>query len=134
MRKAINVNPREIQMRHRFLSLCCALLVLTVAATLASQTASGQASRPAVSNSTQTKAAAPWTPPKTPWGDPDLQGIYTSDDYIGLGLQRNPQYGNRLYFTEEEIKQRETQIATQAAADLVEESVGGRAGTGPPGH
>jgi hypothetical protein len=32
------------------------------------------------------------------------------------------------------MKQRQTQISTQAAADLVEESVGGRAGTGPPSH
>jgi hypothetical protein len=32
------------------------------------------------------------------------------------------------------MKQRQTQISTQAAADLVEESVGGRAGTEPPSH
>lgn len=116
-------------MRDRWLAACCALLVLTAMATLASQPAAGQAPQPAAS----APAQANWTPPRTPWGDPDLQGIYTSDDYIGLGLQRNPQYGNRLYFTDEEMKQREKQIETQVAADL-EESPGGRVGTGPPSH
>jgi len=80
-------------------------------------------------------ATKQWTPPKTPWGDPDLQGIYTSDDYIGVGLQRNPQYGDRLYFTEQEIAQRESQLATQQKADLQETvASNARVGTGPPGH
>jgi hypothetical protein len=122
-------------MRHRFISPWSALFLLAVATTLP-QSAAGQASRPAAASTGKPAATtAPWTPPKTPWGDPDLQGIYTSDDYIGLGLQRNPQYGNRLYFTDEEIAQREAQIRNQAAADLVATSTtGGRVGTGPPGH
>jgi hypothetical protein len=80
-------------------------------------------------------AAKVWTAPKTPWGDPDLQGTYTSDDYIGVGLQRNAQYGNRLYLTEQEIAQREGQIANQKATDL-EDTVApnARIGVGPPSH
>jgi hypothetical protein len=114
-------------MRQRFALFCGVLMII---ATISSKPAPAQTRQPAASTPPRTA----FTPPRTPWGDPDLQGIYTSDDYIGLGLQRNPQYGNRLYFTDEEVKQREGQIATQAAADLVEESVGGRAGTGPPNH
>jgi hypothetical protein len=125
-------------MRLRFLSTSGALLVLVGMATLSSRPVVGQTARPAApaaASSAQTAKAAPWTPPRTPWGDPDLQGIYTSDDYIGLGLQRNPQYGTRLYFTDEEMAQRDAQIRNQAAADLVESSApGGRVGTGPPGH
>ena len=76
-----------------------------------------------------------WTPPKTSWGDPDLQGIYTSDDYIGLGLNRNAQYGNRLYFTEEEMAAREKTIAATAQRNSQEFATpGGNVGTGPPGH
>src|SRR4030095_4039542 len=101
-------------MRYRLLIPCGVALILLTVATLAAQ---------APAQTRQAAASAPakkFTPSKPPWGDPDLQGIYTSDDYIGLGLQRQPQYGNRLYFTDEEVKQREGQIATQAAADLVE--------------
>jgi len=119
-------------MRYRFPALCCTALALMMAIAAIAPTSAAAQTRPAAASAPAATKA--WTPVKTAWGDPDLQGIYTSDDYIGLGLQRNPQYGNRLYFTEEEMKQRESQIATQAAADLVEESVGGRVGTGPPSH
>jgi len=86
----------------------------------------------ATPNAAPTKA---WTAPKTPWGDPDLQGTYTSDDYIGVGLQRNAQFGNRLYLTEQEIAQREGQIANQATTDLAETvAPNARVGVGPPSH
>jgi hypothetical protein len=80
-------------------------------------------------------AAKSWTPPKTPWGDPDLQGIWTSDDCIGTPLQRPANFGDRLYLTEEELAQRESTLARQAQNDK-QEFVGSdaRAGTGPPGH
>jgi hypothetical protein len=44
-----------------------------------------------------------FTPPKTPWGEPDLQGIWPLNHLIRVGLQRNKQYGNRLYKTDEEF-------------------------------
>jgi hypothetical protein len=76
-----------------------------------------------------------WTPPKTPWGDPDLQGIYTSDDLIGTPLQRPAEFGERLFRTEQELTERESQIARQAEADL-QPTAGAnqRVTTGPPGH
>jgi hypothetical protein len=36
--------------------------------------------------------------PKTPWGDPDLQGIWT--DETDTPLQRSPKYANQEFFTE----------------------------------
>src|SRR5881296_2241044 len=53
--------------------------------------------------------AAPkaWTAPKTPWGDPDLQGTWTSDDYIGVPMQRPANLGSRQAPTDEEIAQRQ---------------------------
>ncbi len=83
----------------------------------------------------KTAAVKTWTPPKTPWGDPDLQGTWTSDDCIGTPMQRPANLGEKLYLTEQEIAQRETQLARQAEADL-QETVGSnaRVGTGPPGH
>jgi hypothetical protein len=91
-----------------------------------------QNARPATS---ATPAAKAWTPPKTSWGDPDLQGIYTSDDYIGLGMNRAAQYGNRLYFTEEEMAGREQTIQATAQRDRVEfANPNANITQGPPGH
>jgi len=120
-------------MRQRFLVSIGVLMTIGLVITLMSIPVAGQTPAPKAS---PTKAAAkPWTPPKTPWGDPDLQGIYTSDDYIGVGLQRQPQFGDRLYLTEQEIAQREATIANQAKNDLVDTvAANARVGTGPPGH
>jgi hypothetical protein len=82
-----------------------------------------------------TSAAKTWAAPKTPWGDPDLQGTWTSDDCIGAPLSRPANMGERLYLTEQEIAQRETQLARQSENDLQETvAPNTRAGTGPPGH
>ena len=79
--------------------------------------------------------AKPSTPPKTPWGDPDLQGTWTSDDFIGTPLQRPVAAGERLIATEEEIAQRKANI-DRANQNVNTETVapGARVGTGPPGH
>jgi hypothetical protein len=122
-------------MRNRLLATICVLAVMIAIASLASEPASAQAPKPGAAAPRPASTAKPYTVPKTPWGDPDLQGTYTSDDYIGLGLQRNPQLGDRLYFTDEEMAQREAQIKTTAANDLQQTAnTGGRIGTGPPGH
>jgi hypothetical protein len=39
-------------------------------------------------------------PMKTPWGDPDLQGIWT--DETSTPLQRSPRFANQEFFTEEQ--------------------------------
>ena len=55
----------------------------------------------------QTKPAAKTrTPPKTAWGDPDLQGVWTSDDFYGVPFERPAQYGNRKFLTDEEYAAR----------------------------
>ncbi len=47
---------------------------------------------------TSTEAPAP--SPKTPWGEPDLQGIWT--DETDTPLQRSPRFGNQEFFSEAE--------------------------------
>ena len=44
-----------------------------------------------------------WDPPTTPWGEPDLQGMWPLNHLIGVGLQRNPDFGERLFMTDEEF-------------------------------
>jgi len=80
-------------------------------------------------------AAKTWTGPKTPWGDPDIQGTWTSDDCIGTPLNRPAQFGDRLYYTEQELADRESNLARQADNDKQEfVASDARVGTGPPGH
>jgi hypothetical protein len=82
-----------------------------------------------------TPAPKTWVTPKTPWGDPDLQGTWTSDDCIGTPLNRPANFGDRLYYTEQELAQREGQLARQQQNDLQEFAASDqRVGTGPPGH
>src|SRR6188474_306268 len=67
----------------------------------------------------------------TPWGEPDLQGIWTSDSEIPL--QRPAKYANREFFTDAERteldKQRAEAIGREAADDRrergSEQDVGG---------
>jgi hypothetical protein len=63
-------------------------------------------------------AVTAWIPPKTPWGDPDLQGIYTSDDYMDTPLERPAAFGERRYFTEEELDEAAAKLARQTEAAL----------------
>ena len=55
--------------------------------------------------------------PKTAWGDPDLQGIWPSTAMVGVPFERAPQFGNRLYLTDEEFKQRQKDAEKQGELD-----------------
>jgi hypothetical protein len=55
--------------------------------------------------------------PKTPWGEPDLRGTYTSDNSIGVPFERPPQFGDRATLTDAEFEARDTANAEQIAKD-----------------
>ena len=44
-----------------------------------------------------------WTPPKTPWGDPDLQGMWPLNHLISTPFQRPVKFGERRLMTDEEF-------------------------------
>ena len=44
--------------------------------------------------------------PRTPWGHPDLQGVWTSDDARTVPLQRPAELGDRRVLTDEEFAAR----------------------------
>ena len=48
--------------------------------------------------------------PKTPWGEPDLSGVWSTDDTSGIPMSRPAQYGERLYLNQEEFVARAKQI------------------------
>ena len=79
-----------------------------------------------------------WVTPRTPWGDPDLQGIWPGTAMMGVPIERPKQLGDRSRLSDEEFATREKQASAQSQADR-EEFVAARAGrggagTGPPGH
>jgi hypothetical protein len=47
---------------------------------------------------------ASWKVPRTPWGHPDLQGVWTSDDLQGVPVERPKEYGTRRFLTEQEMR------------------------------
>src|SRR5688572_27801439 len=49
---------------------------------------------------------ASWQAPRTPWGHPDIQGTWSSDDMRGIPQERNAAQGERQSLTPEEFAQR----------------------------
>jgi len=63
---------------------------------------------------------APYSPPRTPWGDPDLQGIWPGTDMVGVPFERPEQFGTRLFLTDAELKEREQQASKQQELDVLD--------------
>ena len=49
-----------------------------------------------------------WEVPRFSWGDPVLEGTFTSRDMTGIQMDRAPQYGTRETLPDEEFQQRAT--------------------------
>jgi hypothetical protein len=61
-----------------------------------------------------------YSPPRTPWGDPDLQGIWPGIELVGVPMQRDTSFGTRNWLTDEEFKRRQAAAERQAAQALEE--------------
>jgi hypothetical protein len=68
---------------------------------------------------TATSAQAPAPILKTPWGEPDLQGIWT--DESDTPLQRSPRYANQEFFTEAQRAELDKQRSALINRDRREE-------------
>src|SRR3984957_6137749 len=62
---------------------------------------------------TAAKTQSSYNPPKTAWGDPDLQGVYTTDDLNGVPMARPEKYGTRRYLTEQEFADRAKEVNSE---------------------
>ena len=65
-------------------------------------------------------AQSTFTPPKTPWGDPDLQGFWPGVEMVGVPLQRPARFGTRNVLTDEEFQQRAQAITREEESLLAE--------------
>jgi len=81
----------------KFLGAAAAIAAVIVAVKLASVAVAGQA------------------PPRTAWGEPDLQGIWTNE--FDVPLQRAARYGNREFLTDEERAEVDKQRAALLGRD-----------------
>ena len=62
-------------------------------------------------------APSTWTA-RTPWGDPDYHGEWTSEGEYGVPFERPAQYGPRAFLTEEEYAKRLDDVRVRNEKDL----------------
>ena len=85
--------------RRRLMSLEGLRGAIAVIVSLAAP-AAGQVAKPPAARDAPAKA---WTPPRLPWGDPDLQGIWPRTAMMGVPMERPRQFGERRFLTDEEF-------------------------------
>ena len=95
-------------MRQRVLTSLMVLTAVLVSVLFVTMPVIGQ------SPAGKTKRSA-YTPPKLPWGDPDLQGLWPGTDLIEVPMQRDLKAGDRTEVTEEEFAQRQAKAERTAA-------------------
>ena len=79
------------------------LLAILVAAVCVASAPAAQQGRSTGSGTSQGKAS---TPPRTPWGHPDVQGRWTNG-MSGVPFERPPQFGTRELLDDEEFAKRQ---------------------------
>ena len=80
-------------------------ITLTIAAAVVALTASTSG------------APSTWTA-RTPWGDPDYHGEWTSEGEYGVPFERPTQYGPRAFLTDEEYAKRLADVRVRNEKDL----------------
>jgi len=81
------------------LSLFGAGIAITAATSIV--TAQRAAAPPLLITAHNNGKPTPYTVPRTPWGDPDLQGVWSSDDTSGIPRERPKELGNNLWLSDE---------------------------------
>ncbi len=98
-------------MSHRFLASMSALAVVMAMASLAPEPGAGQ-DRPSAKVTPATKT---WSLPRTPDGQPDLQGIWSNATLTPL--ERPPELAGKQFFTEQEAAEYEKKVLEHNNAD-----------------
>ena len=65
----------------------------------------------------QTKGDATWRG-RTPWGDPDIHGEWTTEGEYGVPFERPAQFGTRQFLTDEEYAKRMADVRVRDEQDL----------------
>lgn len=83
-------------------------IALLAAAPAQAQNASASSGLVPAEQTAAAVADSNWQTPRMSWGDPDLEGTFTSRDMSGISMERQPQYGTRASLTAEEFQLRAT--------------------------
>ena len=97
-------------MSRRFLSSITILATVIAGIVLLATPVLGQAQAPAARSSSSSTAA-----PRTPWGDPDLQGVW--NNATSTPLQRPAQFGEKPVLNEDEAAEYQEQVAENLTRD-----------------
>ena len=103
-------------------SICRPLIAGVLTFAVLAGSASAQAPPPA--------AAGQWVHPTTPWGEPDLQGIWPSANIAGTPFERAADLGERATLTAAEFAKRQQEFAANEAR--VRSTLGDGAKVAPP--
>ena len=84
-------------MRDRFSGLTVTVAIAAAAVSAAISVPVTRISAQVIPSPAQAGEGKAGVAPKTPWGEPDLQGIWT--DEFDTALQRPPRFANQEFFT-----------------------------------
>jgi hypothetical protein len=98
-------------------------IVLTLAVALAAALPGAAGQRPDAAG----RAGKAWTQSKTGWGDPDIQGAWTTDDNFSIPLERPVEFGDKAFLDGKEL---EAALAARART-IAAVADGGAVGAGP---
>src|SRR5262249_36179374 len=101
-----------LSMKRRYLGTLAGTVATTLCLTLA---VAGQTAKPAQGTKQKRSAAGSRATPRTPWGDPDLQGIWSNA--TTTRLERPSQFAGKETFTSEEAEQIDREQAKVRSTD-----------------
>ena len=139
------MNQRTFLIASTAAAVVAAMIAVAPLAAQSSSVAAKPDTAPAAKSSPSSGGS--FVAPKTPWGAPDLQGTWTSDDTWGVPFERPKKFGTRATLTEDELKDREKNVErseefidtgganhSPAVAELEAKKKGEAAPAPPPGR